>query len=76
MQCLPTRTNTRNLITAVLLVCWIIAFTAQALGQNDCATKIQEAQKFYDQGMIEEIPQMLAPCMAGWFYPGTENRGL
>ncbi|MBN2814366.1 MAG: outer membrane beta-barrel protein [Bacteroidales bacterium] len=38
-----------------------------ALGQEDCATKIQEAQKFYDQGLIDEIPQMLAPCMADGF---------
>jgi hypothetical protein len=35
--------------------------------QDDCATKIQEAQKYYDQGMIDEIPQMLAPCMADGF---------
>ena len=35
--------------------------------QDDCATKIQEAQKYYDQGMIDEIPKMLAPCMADGF---------
>jgi len=32
--------------------------------QDDCAAKIQEAQKYYDLGMIEEIPQMLSTCMA------------
>jgi hypothetical protein len=36
-------------------------------GQNDCTAKIQEAQKFYDLGMIEEIPQMLAPCLEEGF---------
>ena len=37
------------------------------------ATKIQEAQKYYEQGMIEEIPQMLAPCMAEWIQPRTNH---
>ena len=36
-------------------------------GQDDCASKIQEARKYYDQGMISEIPQMLAPCMESGF---------
>jgi hypothetical protein len=31
--------------------------------QNDCASKIQEAQKFYDLGMIEDIPKMLVLCL-------------
>ena len=39
----------------------------RAYSQTDCVTKIQEAQKYYDQGMIDEIPSMLAPCMADGF---------
>jgi hypothetical protein len=35
--------------------------------QQDCGSKIQEAQRYYDQGMIDEIPGMLAPCMAEGF---------
>jgi len=35
--------------------------------QEDCSTKIQEAQRYYDQGMIDEIPSMLAPCMVDGF---------
>jgi hypothetical protein len=41
--------------------------------QEDCGTKIQEAQKFYDLGMLEEIPQMLAPCMEVGF---TRNQKI
>jgi hypothetical protein len=44
----------------------MIAFNPM-LAQNDCSTKIQDAQKLYEQGMIEEIPQMLAPCMQDGF---------
>jgi hypothetical protein len=46
----------------------LLAFTVPALSQQqDCATKIQEAQRYYDQGIIEEIPSMLAPCMEEGF---------
>jgi hypothetical protein len=38
-----------------------------AYSQDDCGSKIQEAQKFYDQGMIEDIPKMLSPCMEDGF---------
>jgi len=36
-------------------------------GQDDCSLKLQEAQKYYDQGMIDEIPNMLSPCMETGF---------
>jgi hypothetical protein len=45
------------------MVLLIMAPSALKAQTNDCANKIQEAQKLYDQGLIEEIPQMLAPCM-------------
>jgi len=51
----------------ILLVIFMVSFLAPAYSQDDCGTKIQEAQKFYDQGMIEDIPSMLAPCMADGF---------
>jgi len=41
--------------------------TINAYSQSECAAKIQEAQRYYDQGMIDEIPSMLAPCMAEGF---------
>jgi len=42
-------------------------FSVNSFAQDECASKIQEAQRFYDQGMIDEIPSMLAPCMAEGF---------
>jgi hypothetical protein len=38
-----------------------------AYAQVDCEAKIQEAQRYYDQGMIDEIPNMLSSCMAEGF---------
>jgi len=53
------------LISNMMLV--FLVFSPLLHGQGECSTKIQEAQKLYEQGMIEEIPQMLAPCMENGF---------
>jgi hypothetical protein len=53
------------MISILMLI--LTAFSPIVMGQNECSTKIQEAHKLYEQGMIEEIPQMLAPCMANGF---------
>jgi len=53
------------LISCIMLI--LVIFSPVLQGQNDCSTKIQDAQKLYEQGMIEEIPQMLAPCMQAGF---------
>jgi len=44
-----------------------LLFQNSLYSQSDCTAKIQEAQKYYNLGMIEEIPQMLAPCMEEGF---------
>ena len=36
-------------------------------GQDDCSNKLVEAQKLYKQGIIEEIPRMLKPCIENGF---------
>jgi hypothetical protein len=65
---MPSNQNNRSgLKFTGLLWLLFLAFARPAMSQNECATKIQEAQKLYDQGMIEEIPQMLAPCMVDGF---------
>lgn len=51
----------------VILLFIGILFSPSVFSQEDCAAKIQEAQRYYDQGMIEEIPSMLAPCMEEGF---------
>jgi hypothetical protein len=64
-----------NLYRQILLILLLLLIPARMLlvAQNDCGTKIQEAQKYYEQGMIEEIPQMLAPCMENGF---TRNQKI
>jgi len=62
-----------GIIIIILLITGLQFFINTSLyGQGDCATKIQEAQKYYDQGMIEEIPKMLAPCLADGFTRGQK----
>jgi len=48
--------------------CCIIVFVVGILNisfsqQEDCIFKLQEAEKLYTQGLIEEIPQLLEPCI-------------
>lgn len=48
--------------------CCIIVFIVGILNisfsqQEDCIFKLQEAEKLYTQGLIEEIPQLLEPCI-------------
>jgi len=54
------------LFTVSALICFYL-LPVSSFSQEDCAAKIQEAQRYYDQGMIDEIPAMLAPCMAEGF---------
>jgi len=49
-------------------LCCIIVFVVGILNisfsqQEDCIFKLQEAEKLYTQGLIEEIPQLLEPCI-------------
>jgi hypothetical protein len=68
-----SQTNSPGTVFQTLLLMTILVFSTMMLyGQEDCGTKIQEAQKFYDQGMIEEIPKMLAPCMEDGFTHGQK----
>ena len=57
--------NIPGLVFALLIFACLPLFPVYS--QEDCSTKIQEAQRYYDQGMIDEIPSMLAPCMADGF---------
>lgn len=48
--------------------CCIIVFVVGILNisfsqQQDCVFKLQEAEKLYSQGLQEEIPQLLNPCI-------------
>jgi hypothetical protein len=61
-------TNPSQITRLTLLIAGLFVFICSDIfSQEDCASKIQEAQKNYDLGMIEEIPLMLAPCMEEGF---------
>lgn len=61
-------TNLRVILLTILVPCFHLFINeGVSFAQEDCATKIQEARKLYDQGMIEEIPKMLAACMEEGF---------
>ncbi|MBN1145305.1 MAG: PorT family protein [Bacteroidales bacterium] len=61
-------TKSRVFLLTILVLCFqLFINVGESFAQEDCATKIQEARKLYDQGMIDEIPKMLAPCMEEGF---------
>ncbi len=66
---MPLLFNTSKFLPAVrssiLLLCLLCPWPARA--QSDCSKTLQEARNGYDQGMIDEIPRMLAPCMQEGF---------
>jgi hypothetical protein len=62
----PFQRSRKHYIALLFSVAFTL-MTADLFSQEDCAAKIQEAQKFYDLGMIEEITPLLAPCMAEGF---------
>lgn len=48
--------------------CCIIVFVVTVLNisfsqQEDCIFKLQEAEKLYSQGLVEQIPELLDPCI-------------
>ena len=42
-------------------------FITSVFGQEDCLRSFQNARRLFDQGMIGEIPEMLAPCIESGF---------
>jgi len=63
---MPQLLTRKHYFTLTILIVLSFIFKP-AYSQIDCGAKIQEAQRYYDQGMIEEIPNMLSSCMADGF---------
>src|SRR3972149_11036799 len=60
----PNSSKKSGLIRSTWLVAGLLFFVPPGIySQEDCSAKIQEAKKFYEMGMIEEIHQMLSPCI-------------
>lgn len=52
----------------------ILSFSVFILsGQEDCSSKLVEAQRLYRQGLIEDIPQLLQPCIESGFTRAQRN---
>lgn len=54
----------RKYIILILPALFVLESFAQ---QEDCAFKLREAQKLYDAGRIENVPEMLQPCIEKGF---------
>ncbi len=55
----------------LVLVLWF-NFTFVGKAQDDCVVKLNEAEKLYEEGKIEKIPEMLASCIENGF--NKENK--
>lgn len=45
----------------------LFMFCKSLSAQENCASQLVEAQKLYKQGLIEDIPQLLKPCIENGF---------
>ncbi len=52
------QTSLKALLLLIFFEC-----TIQTAGAQDCSQTLDKAQKLYESGIIEEIPQMLTPCI-------------
>ena len=53
--------------TAFLAGIFSTLFLFSLNAQTDCGSKIQEAMELYDQGLIDQIPPLLLPCIEEGF---------
>ena len=50
----------------IILLCFVFPFIALSQSE-DCIIQLQEAERLYDLGQVENIPQMLEDCIADGF---------
>lgn len=62
----------RNFLTYALLVILLLVVCLKASGQEDCVVKLNEAEKLYEEGKIEKIPEILSGCIQSGF--NKENK--
>jgi hypothetical protein len=55
--------NLKRLTFFLIFLCSVFILS----GQEDCSSKLIEAQRLYRQGLIEDIPQLLKPCIESGF---------
>jgi hypothetical protein len=55
-----------------LILVLLVSFSVTGKAQDDCVVKLNEAEKLYEEGKIEKIPEMLNSCIEAGF--NKENK--
>ncbi len=50
-----------------ILLVVLISISGSVLGQKSCLNTLREAKDLYEEGLIDEIPQLLSDCMESGF---------
>jgi hypothetical protein len=66
---MQSQTTLKSLLFLALMQFFILSAKAQ-----DCELTLERAQKLYDNGIIEDIPKMLIPCIEQGFTPEDRLR--
>lgn len=53
--------------TTTIFILWIISVLSVCSQEEDCVFKLREAEKLYQQGLIEEIPDLINECIQEGF---------
>lgn len=61
-----------RLLFHIVLAVFISVLPFTGYAQKDCALTLKEAQKSYEDGLLEKIPAMLGPCIKSGF--GKEDK--
>ena len=67
--------NNRLLLYSILAVL-ILVLPVVGYAQKDCALTLKEAQKSYEDGLLEKIPAMLGPCIKSGFIKEEKLQAL
>lgn len=51
----------------ILFISFSLLFFSVSLAQEDCAIALRNGQKFYEEGLLEKVPPLLAPCINSGF---------
>ncbi len=59
-------------VASIALLMLSFAFAKNSAAQGECTINLNEAQKFYENGQIEKIPELLNGCLSSGF--NRENK--
>ena len=51
----------------IILLCFLLLINSSLFAQKSCLNTLREAKQLYEQGLIDEIPELLAGCMEDGF---------